>query len=196
MAVLLNKVVIEYIPKYGKRLAEDIRKWGAWIKKQAELELGDIYLVDADGAVSIAYFWARSITCEGPACGYQIPLIRSTTITKKEPYAHVQFVENNNNIFDIILRSGLEQASTATIRGGKATCPHCGYTTPATRVKLQLVGARGGADTVGYTRSYRKSEAAVDLGRYHNGTSMLLNSPEAAFGHYWRQSPLGRPPFS
>jgi putative DNA methylase len=26
--VLLNKIVLEYIPKYGKRLAEEVRKWG------------------------------------------------------------------------------------------------------------------------------------------------------------------------
>src|SRR5213075_392259 len=28
VAVLLNKVVLEYIPKYGKRLADQVRKWG------------------------------------------------------------------------------------------------------------------------------------------------------------------------
>ena len=34
--VLLNKVVLEYIPKYGQRLADEVRKWGEWIKQQAE----------------------------------------------------------------------------------------------------------------------------------------------------------------
>ena len=34
--VLLNKVVLEYIPKYGPRLADEVRKWGEWIKKEAE----------------------------------------------------------------------------------------------------------------------------------------------------------------
>jgi len=34
--VLLNKVVLEYIPKYGQRLADEVRKWGEWIKKEAE----------------------------------------------------------------------------------------------------------------------------------------------------------------
>ncbi|MCF3608718.1 DUF1156 domain-containing protein [Planktothrix agardhii 1033] len=28
VAVLLNKVVLEYIPKYGQRLADEVRKWG------------------------------------------------------------------------------------------------------------------------------------------------------------------------
>ena len=39
VAVLLNKVVLEYIPKYGQRLADEVRKWGAWIKAEAEKEL-------------------------------------------------------------------------------------------------------------------------------------------------------------
>ena len=40
VAVLLNKVVLEYIPKHGARLAEEVRCWGAWVKEQAEAELG------------------------------------------------------------------------------------------------------------------------------------------------------------
>jgi len=39
VAVLLNKVILEYIPKYGQRLADEVRKWGQWIKKQAEKDL-------------------------------------------------------------------------------------------------------------------------------------------------------------
>ena len=35
VAVLLNKVVLEYIPKYGQRLADEVRKWGEWIKTRS-----------------------------------------------------------------------------------------------------------------------------------------------------------------
>src|SRR5205814_7334242 len=31
VAVLLNKVMVEYIPKYGARLAGELEKWGDWI---------------------------------------------------------------------------------------------------------------------------------------------------------------------
>ena len=50
VAVLLNKVVLEYIPKYGQRLADEVRKWGEWIKKEAEKELGCFYPMDPDGS--------------------------------------------------------------------------------------------------------------------------------------------------
>ena len=67
--VLLNKVVLEYIPKYGQRLADEVRKWGEWIKREAEKELAEFYPKDADGATPIAYLWARTVLCEGPAAG-------------------------------------------------------------------------------------------------------------------------------
>ena len=75
--VLLNKVVLEYIPKYGQRLADEVRKWGEWIKREAEKELAEFYPKDPDGATPIAYLWARTIQCEGPGCGAEVPLIRS-----------------------------------------------------------------------------------------------------------------------
>lgn len=99
VAVLLNKVVLEYIPKYGNArieskdaegnpiifngLAEAIRYWGNWIKEQVEKELGEFYPKDPDGATPIAYLWARTITCEGPGCGAEVPLMRSLWLAKK-----------------------------------------------------------------------------------------------------------------
>ena len=64
VAVLLNKVVLEYIPKYGQRLADEVRKWGAWIKQEAEKELAEFYPKDTDGVTPIAYLWARTVRCE------------------------------------------------------------------------------------------------------------------------------------
>ena len=99
VAVLLNKVVLEYIPKYGRAeltmpdadgqprtfhgLAEAVRYWGNWIKEQAEAELREFYPKDDDGATPIAYLWARTITCDGPGCGAEVPLIKSLWLAKK-----------------------------------------------------------------------------------------------------------------
>src|ERR1043165_8751969 len=82
--VLLNKVVLEYIPKYGQHLADEVRKWGEWIKKEAEKELAEFYPKDPDGATPIAYLWARTIKCEGPGCGAEVPLMRSLWLARKE----------------------------------------------------------------------------------------------------------------
>src|SRR5438093_6692742 len=82
VAVLLNKVGLEYIPKYGQKLADEVRRWGKWIKEQAEKELAEFYPKDADGATPIAYLWARTIRCEGAGCGAEVPLMRSMWLAK------------------------------------------------------------------------------------------------------------------
>jgi putative DNA methylase len=84
VAVLLNKVVLEYIPRYGQRLADEVRKWGQWVQEQAEQELAEFYPQDPDGATPIAYLWARTITCEGPGCGAEVPLMRGLWLSKQK----------------------------------------------------------------------------------------------------------------
>lgn len=163
VAVLLNKVVLEYIPKYGQRLADEVRKWGEWIKKEAEKELAEFYPKDPDGARPIAYLWARTIQCEGPGCGAEVPLIRSLWLAKKPnrsvalqlvPRPRAKRVD-----FKIIVkqRGGWAHADDpktqapnpnfeGTVKGGSATCPCCGYTTRVAHVREQLRRHRGGAD--------------------------------------------------
>lgn len=163
VAVLLNKVVLEYIPKYGQRLADEVRKWGGWIKEQVEKELAEFYPKDPDGAIPIAYLWARTITCEGPGCGAEVPLIHSLWLAKKAnrslalplvPNPKAKCVE-----FQIIVkqRDGwVDQANPktkienprfdGTVKRGSATCVCCGYTTPAELVRQQFKRRSGGAD--------------------------------------------------
>jgi len=147
--VLLNKVVLEYIPKYGRRLADEVRKWGDWIKREAEKELSDFYPKDADGSTSIAYLWARTIRCEGPGCGAEIPLIRSLCIARRGsklvclrilPKPREKRVD-----FEIIESAKPSEVGRGTVRRSSATCPCCGYTTPAERVRNQFKERSGGA---------------------------------------------------
>ncbi len=147
LPVLLNKVIIEYIPKYGQRLADEVREWGKGIKREAERELAEFYPKDADGATPIAYLWARTIQCEGPGCGAEVPLLRSTILSVKSPVAHVEVRPGKNRAIEIHLRAGKETRSSATIRGGKATCPRCGFTTPEKRVKEQTSNKKGGGNS-------------------------------------------------
>jgi putative DNA methylase len=161
VAVLLNKVVLEYIPKYGQRLADEVRKWGAWIKREAEKELANFYPKDADGATPIAYLWARTIQCEGPGCGAEVPLIRSLWLAKKANRSvalqlvpdlkakHVDFqiiVKQRDRWVDQAnLKTKIENPKfDGTVKRGSATCPCCGYTTPVARIREQLKPRHGG----------------------------------------------------
>ncbi|MCW5796797.1 MAG: DUF1156 domain-containing protein [Blastocatellales bacterium] len=149
VAVLLNKVVLEYIPKYGQRLADEVRKWGEWVKREAEKELAEFYPKDPDGATPIAYLWARTIVCEGPGCGVEVPLMRSLWLSKKPgrgialqlvPRPRAKRVD-----FEIIEKAKARDVSEGTVRRGSASCPVCSFTTPVASVRKQMRGKRGGA---------------------------------------------------
>jgi adenine-specific DNA methylase len=164
VAVLLNKVVLEYIPRYGQRLADEVRKWGEWIKKEAENELAKFYPEGPNGATPIAYLWARTIQCEGPGCGAEIPLIRSLWLARRaNRFVALQVVANSKAkrvSFRIIEkgRAGWIDAADpstrienptfdGTVKRGSATCPCCGYTTGLPKVKQQLQRKHGGTDS-------------------------------------------------
>jgi putative DNA methylase len=149
VAVLLNKVVLEYIPKYGQKLADEVRKWGEWIKVEAEKELGQFYPQDPDGATPIAYLWARTVKCEGPGCGAEVPLMRSLWLAKNSSrsvaFRIVPDQEKKLVDIEIIQDVKAQDVGEGTVRRGSATCPVCGYTTPVASVRKQLKARRGGA---------------------------------------------------
>lgn len=149
VAVLLNKVVLEYIPKYGQKLADEVRKWGQWVKEQAEKELAEFYPDDANGSAPIAYLWARTIKCEGPGCGAEVPLMRSLWLAKKGSRSvAIKIIPNPRQKrvdFKIINEVKAKDVGEGTVRRGSATCPCCGYTTPVASVRVQMKARKGGA---------------------------------------------------
>jgi putative DNA methylase len=160
--VILNKVVLEYLPQYGDRLIEEVRTWGIWLKEEIEKEMSDMHPKDPDGATPIAYLWARTIICEGPACGAVVPLIRSMWLAKRANNAFaLQLVPNGKTKqveLQIITKKQGEWVHPfganaparnpcfdGTLKRSSATCPCCGYTTPGDRVRGQFKGRSGGA---------------------------------------------------
>lgn len=151
VAVLLNKVVLEYIPKYGQTLADEVRKWGQWVKEEAEKELAQFYPKDADGSTPIAYLWARTIICEGPGCGAEVPLMRSLYLCKKsnrniglriipkpeDKRVDFEIIEKQKSKWVVSDNPEIEVKNPSfdgTVKRGSATCPCCGYTTPVASV--------------------------------------------------------------
>ena len=160
--VLLNKVVLENVPKYGQRLADAVRKWGEWIKSEAEKELAEFYPLDPDGATPIAYLWARTIKCEGPGCGAEVPLIRSFLLGKKGSKAtglKLEICQKTKTInYKIVKDCGPEVFEKGTLRRGSATCPICGYTVPGSNVRMQASKMNGGADVSRLLAIYTESK--------------------------------------
>ncbi len=155
VACLILKVMLEDIPRHGPGLAEELRQVGGEIKRQAEQELADLYPVDLDGATPIAYLWARTVRCEAPNCGAEIPLMRSFYLCKKpkRKWALRHRIERSEGEPPSVEFEVFEPKADGEVRGGtvtraKATCLCCGAVLPPERVRAQLAAQRGGADVI------------------------------------------------
>lgn len=103
VAVLILKCVLEYPQRFGRPgrrpertpqgltvervaspLGEAVERWGTWVLEAARPELAPFYPRDPDGSVPVGYLWARTLPCQNPACGAEIPLLRQTWLARKE----------------------------------------------------------------------------------------------------------------
>lgn len=163
VACLIQKVMLEDIPRYGPKLAEELRKAGAEIKDAAEKELAEFYPPDPDGAKPIAYLWARTVRCEAPDCGAEIPLVRTNWLAKrynKNKHIYTKLVsldingDKTTKKVDINITihptpsHTLPKIPGPTIAGGKATCPCCGKLLSDKHVRNQLYSQGGGSDAI------------------------------------------------
>ena len=155
VACLILKTMLEDIPRRGAELADELRQAGAQIKAQAERELADLYPTDPDGATPIAYLWARTIRCESPNCGAEIPLMSSmslcTNANRKRalrPVITRADGETPRVDFEIFTPQDDKDVSDGTTSDANATCLCCRIVLPPPRVCAQLAEQRGGADVV------------------------------------------------
>ena len=155
VACLILKVMLEDIPRHGPKLADELREAGRRIKEQAEKELADLYPKDADGATPIAYLWARTVRCEAPNCGAEMPLMRSFWLCNKpkrkralRPIVVRREGETPEVAFEVFEPAAEGDVHPATVTRAKATCLCCGAVLPPERVRLQLSEQRGGADAI------------------------------------------------
>jgi adenine-specific DNA methylase len=149
VAVLILKCTLEYPQKYGKSekadqelnamkrntLLQDVKKWGNWVLEEAKKEIGRFYPADKDGSIPVGYIWARTIPCQNPTCGSEIPLMRQFWLARKsnKKVALYPYVDGKEVKFKIV-GDGYEKMpadfnpSKGTVSRAIATCPVCGYT--------------------------------------------------------------------
>ncbi|WP_232333693.1 DUF1156 domain-containing protein [Agromyces laixinhei] len=164
VAVLINKALIEIPPKFADRppmfpdasgqrnswpkatgLAEDVRRYGEWMRDEAERHIGHLYpkatLPDGTKATVIAWIWARTVTCPNPACGIEMPLVRSWWLGKKkgkEAYVVHRVVDGK---VDFGIGHDPKYGPTAkddgTVGRTGATCVSCQTAVPLEYVRSQ-----------------------------------------------------------
>lgn len=125
--------------KRTSRLVADVRYWAAWVLDQAEAQIGACYPVDGDGAVPVAYLWAKTIRC--PHCGGEVPLIKRRWLAQGEgngPVAYRLVADTAGRRYTVeILRGDAavrSEPERGTMRGATAECIYCG--TPSERERI------------------------------------------------------------
>lgn len=206
VAVLINKALIEIPPKFAGQkpvfpgaadetiqdwpratgLAEDVRRYGQWMRDEAEKRIGHLYpkatLPDGSQATVIAWIWARTVTCPNPTCGIAMPLVRSWWLGKKkgkEAYVVPEVVDGK-----VTFTIGHEPANApavetdGTINRTGAHCVSCGAPVNRNHIKAEGMAGRMGAQLIAtvaegnrrrvYLSPTPEHERAADVSRPEN----------------------------
>ncbi len=188
VACLILRAMLEDIPRYGPGLADEVRKAGAEVKSQAERDLAELYPTDEDGTMPIAYLWARTVRCEAPDCGAEIPLLRSMWLCRKPNRKRAlrtslrRPMEGPRQVsFEVFEPESEADVAAGTVSRARATCLCCHAVLPPDRVRSQLAEQRGGADPV-----------FDDIGRRVGGariTAVVTLKPGEQGRHYRMPTP-------
>jgi adenine-specific DNA methylase len=180
VANLILKCTLEYPQKHGSLLVEDVKKWGKWVLEQAKEEIGRFYPTDEDGSIPVGYIWARTIPCQNPSCGAEIPLMRQFWLAKKEkknislyPFVYdgkVEFaiVSKNKDEWQVIDSSKPEvdlkvsfdfDPEKGTVSRAIAVCPVCGGMVDDKQVRKLFQEGKAGQRMVAVVLSKSKDKA-------------------------------------
>ena len=172
VAVLLEKFVLEMIPRHGEELARRFSEASALVQSRAEAELGPYYPADDDGSQPIAYLWARTVLSGAPGSSdppVEIPMLTTMWLSerpgklaalrwRRDGDGHVitttESVTQVGGRSVIVRRPHVEvftpkarhEVGPAPVTRSAVTCPVTGYTTSAEAVRNQFAERRGGAD--------------------------------------------------
>ncbi len=176
VAVLINKALIEIPPMWAGQspvfpgaadskmtwpnttgLAEDVRRYGEWMRDEATRRIGSLYPDDTlhDGTKSpvIAWIWARTVSCSNPACGIEMPLTKTWWLGKKkgkEAFIIPKIVTNPSGQqvvnFEIAHDPKLfpNAETDGTVRRTGARCVACGTGVPLTYLREEGQAGRIG----------------------------------------------------
>lgn len=129
-------------------LATDVTYWGRWVLERAGQELAEFYPRAADGTVTVAYLWSRTIPC--PNCAGKMPLIRQYWLARKDKkkVALEPLVDSANGRVDfkVVVGSNINgDPAEATTSHGDAKCLICGQVVEVKRIRAAGVEGKIGA---------------------------------------------------
>jgi putative DNA methylase len=217
VAVLLNRCVLEYPARFGapdsvqrvplpprddstpSPLLEDaptrsplllaVQAWGDWVLQEARQRLQRFYPPDPDGSIPVGYIWARTVPCQNPTCGAEIPLMRQTWLAKKDKrqialkivpdHAHKR-VE-----FEIVGQNGEPipfDPERGTVARANVECPLCGSVIDDKTTRRLFQEGKAGQRMVAVVLHHPQQAGK----RYRLATERDMEAYRAAEQELWR----------
>ena len=154
VACLIQKAKLDSIQRLNGEISEQYASATAHLTELAQTRLSKYYR-NGNNEETIAFIWARTINCESPNCGAEIPIMRSLWLCKKpgRKYALRAIVNKGENRvptieFEVFAPKSDADVDKGSIAGARATCFACGNALHPDRVREQLSRQRGGADVI------------------------------------------------
>ncbi len=147
VATIILKCTLEYPQEFRSRvegngkgltktdsnkLLEDVQKWGDLILEQSKKDLENFYPKEKDGSIPVGYIWARTIPCQNPSCGAEVPLMRQFWLSNnsRRKISLYPYTEGTEIKFRVVganygkFPSNFDP-NTGTVSKAVATCPVC-----------------------------------------------------------------------
>ena len=160
-------------------LAAHVRYWGEWVRRHVEEELAPYFPV-IDGKPPVAYFWARTVPCQDPACGATVPLLMTQWLCKKKGKERALRLSPNSDTrlveFEVFSPKIKSEVGSGTVSNAKAFCP---FHDPPLPLTAQYIKDCGKMDQMGACLT----AVAVDGGsgkEYRDATPEEVKAAEKA----------------
>ena len=150
-------------------LAEDVRRYGAWMRDTAFERIGDRYpKVTAAGGTEhtvIAWIWARTVKSPNPQNPIETPLVRSwwlSTKKGKETYIEPSVVDGRVVYKVRKGNDGPAKASDGTMRRGSAVAVGDGTVISNDYIRAEALAGRMGVHLIAVVAEGERSRVYVD----------------------------------
>lgn len=195
VAVVINKAMIEIPPRFTGQppvnpesrsqligdwkgtqgLAEDVRYYGEWMKKEAFQCIGHLYpkvrVPKEQGsgeATVISWIWARTVKCPNPACGCEMPLVNSFQLSnKKGKEAFIQpIIEGKKIRYEV--KYGNNTPEPPKIARGKFKCICCNSPVDLNYIREESKAKRMGVRMLAIVADRHNERLYISPNEEHN----------------------------
>lgn len=196
VAVLITRALVEVPPRFdgcppvnpeaserlelgawsrSQGVAEDVRYYGRALRDGVAQRIGDLYpkakLPDGHETTVIAWIWARTAKCPNPACGGEMPLVKSFALSTKKnrPVWVDPVVDKASRTVEFQIRTGHGNPpeSPKVGRGANFRCLFCDEVALEDHIKREGMAGRLGTRLMAIVAEGERARTYLPPDRAH-----------------------------